>query len=223
LFAGKTSTGFIKVTGSGTMSLFATDFTLSTDNIWLSDNGKTWNDHANVVLGLGDNFAVDSSGNLYANNANLTNVTASGTISASTITGSTISGAKISASEMTTTTITASEFTNGTTFNVTAGGHLNCSSATIGGWNVNESSLSSPSGSLTFSSGGGGITSSFFNSNADGKTTITDLEVLNSLTINGDAVFTCNGTGEITGNTTIGGTLTVNTDKIIVGTAEGLA
>lgn len=186
LFAGKTSTGFIKVSGGGAMSLFATTFTLSTDNIWLSDSGTTWNNHANVVLGLGSNFAVDSSGNLYANNANLTNITANGTISGSTITGSEISGATISASEMTTTTITASEFTNGDTFSVSAAGHLTCSSASIGGWEVSDSGggfsnsatgfSMSPSGGLNFSG------DNTFGVDSSGKLTATGAEIDGKIT-----------------------------------------
>ena len=206
LFAGQTSTGFIKVTGAGVVSLYATDFTLSTSNIWLSDSGTTWNGHGDIVLGLGSNFAVDSKGNLYANNANLTNITASGTISGSTITGGTISGAKITASEMEASTITATEITNGQTFSLSSGGRLTCTSASIGGWEVGESSISNSSGGFTLNPSGG-ITSGYLNTDANGKTTIEDLEVLNSLTINGDAAFVCNGTGEITGDTEIGGKL----------------
>jgi hypothetical protein len=44
LFAGKTSTGFIKVDGSGAMSLYATSFKLEVkDKIYLSDTATSWN------------------------------------------------------------------------------------------------------------------------------------------------------------------------------------
>lgn len=186
LFAGKTSTGFIKVTGAGVMSLYATDFTLSTSNIWLSDSGTTWNGRGDIVLGLGSNFAVDSKGNLYANNANLTNITASGTISGSTITGTEISGSTITASEMSASTITATEFTNGTTFSVTSEGHLTCSSASIGGWEVSDSGggfsnsstgfSMSPSGGLSFSG------TNTFGVDSTGKLTATGAEIDGKIT-----------------------------------------
>lgn len=177
LFAGKNGVGYIKVNSNGNMSLYATLFTLTTDNIYLSDTGTTWEGHADTVLGLGENFAVDSKGNLIANNATINNLTAvggtfSGTISSSaTISGGTIMGATI-------------QNGNGS-FEVTADGHLTCTSATIGGWEVNKDSLSSPSGSMVLSSGSGGISSKYFNSDADGVTTIEDLEVINSLKTSG--------------------------------------
>lgn len=107
LFAGKTGTGFIKVDGSGEMSLYATSFKLevSGDNpIYLSNSSKDWTlgsgDSAktikNTVLGLGNSFAVDNKGNLYANNATINNLTAVGGSFSGTITSSaTISGGRI--------------------------------------------------------------------------------------------------------------------------------
>lgn len=189
LFAGKTSVGYIKVDNTGAMSLFATKFTLQTSNIYLSDTGTTWEGHADTVLGLGTKFAVDSKGNLTANDATINNLTAvggsfSGTISSeATISGGTIMGAIIK---------------NGNgSFEVTADGHLTCTSATIGGWKVDKDSLSSATGSLKLNSGTGGISSKYFNSDDEGVTEIEDLKVIKSLT----ATDTCQVS--IEGNTGI--------------------
>lgn len=74
---------------------------------------------------------------------------------------------------------------NSPTFKLNGGtGHLTCTSATIGGWDVSASGLSSPSGSMSFSPSGG-ISSDYFNSTIEGVTEIKDLKVLNSLTTSG--------------------------------------
>lgn len=183
LFAGRTSVGYIKIDNNGNMSLMATIFTLKTNkgdgqDIYLSNTITSWTvnevEKSNILLGIGTNFAVDNKGNLYANNATINNLTAvggtfSGTISSSaTISGGTIMGAIIK---------------NGNgSFEVTADGHLTATSATIGGWKVDKDSLSSPSGTMKLSSGTGGISSTYFNSDANGVTSIEALEVKKSLT-----------------------------------------
>lgn len=226
LFAGKTSTGFIKVTGAGAMSLYATtNFTLSTSNIWLSDSGKTWNGHSDIVLGLGSNFAVDSKGNLYANNATLTNINASGTITGSEISGGSIEGANIFASTLDIGGYTAGSAGSGnfsvdssgnliigdaTTFKVTSGGELTCTSASIGGWKVTKDNIQSSNGGFTLNPACG-ISSANLNTDENGTTHVTDLEIINSFkvvaTSGGNAVLSADSSGNISfdGDIDIGG------------------
>ena len=79
---------YISFNNSGNMDISASNFTLSTDNIYISDTSKSFTINGvsrSVVLRMGSNFGVTSGGTLYANNANI-----SGTISGSTITGGSI-------------------------------------------------------------------------------------------------------------------------------------
>ena len=152
LFAGKTSSGFIKVNGSGEMSLFATAFKLQvigTNPIYLSNETTNWTvnniNRSNIVLGLGNSFGVDNKGSLYAKGATLDDIDANGVISSANIYATTLdignykkgtpgSGA-LSVSQNGTLTIGSS-----TVFQVTPKGELTCTSATIGGWKVSSSS-----------------------------------------------------------------------------------
>lgn len=159
LFAGKTSTGFIKVDGSGAMSLYATAFTLEVPNsIYLSNTPKAWTvngvSRSNIVLGLGTNFGVDKLGNLYANNATINNLQAvggsfSGNITSSAnISGGTIEGADLIGGNIYVPT------KEGAKFSVDATGKLVAESANIGGWEVGAAGSASDgfrSGSLVMS------------------------------------------------------------------------
>ena len=225
LFAGKTSVGYIKIDNSGNMSLMATVFTLKTNkgdgqDIYLSNTITSWTvngtEKSNILLGIGTNFAVDNKGNLYANNATINNLTAvggtfSGTISSSaTISGGTIMGAIIK---------------NGNgSFEVTAYGHLTCTSATIGGWKVSRSGISNQSGGFSLNPLAG-ITSTYLNTDKDGLTTITDLKVTDTFELSGKGwisgslkigassyisekyIFYVNGTSYLYGDTTIKGNI----------------
>ena len=207
LFAGKTNTGFVKVNSSGQMSLYATEFTLQTSNIYLSDSGTSWEGHADTVLGLGKKFAVDSKGNLTANDATINNLTAvggnfSGTISSSaTISGGTIKGAIIQ---------------NGNaSFEVTAGGHLTANSANIGGWHVSEGGgfsnpsngfSMSPTGGLGFSGSGGN-----FGVDGTGKMSATGADIAGKITAKDGEIG-----GWLIGEKTLtGGSLILNSEGSI--------
>lgn len=181
LFAGKTSVGYIKIDNGGNMSLMATVFTLKTNkgdgqDIYLSNTITSWkvgeSEKSNILFGVGTKFAVDNKGNLYANDATINNLTAvggtfSGTISSSaTISGGTIMGAIIK---------------NGNgSFEVSADGHLTCTSATIGGWKVTKTEIQSTNGGFRLNPGNG-ISSKYLNTNEEGVTTVENLKVKTSL------------------------------------------
>ncbi len=139
LYAGKNGVGYIRVDSTGTMDLLATSFTLKSDSIYLSDVGTSWNNQNDVVLGLGNNFSVTSSGKLTANDVAITG----GTLSIGNSFSVTSSGA-----------LTASS--------ATIGGKLTCSSgSSIGPFSVDSNSIytgswSSSSGRVFMCSGTSG-------------------------------------------------------------------
>ena len=159
----------------------ATVFTLKTNkgdgqDIYLSNTITSWkvgdSEKSNILFGVGTKFAVDNKGNLYANDATINNLTAvggtfSGTISSSaTISGGTIMGAIIK---------------NGNgSFEVTADGHLTCTSATIGGWKVTKTEIQSTNGGFKLNPGNG-ISSKYLNTDEDGITTVENLKVKTSM------------------------------------------
>ena len=216
LFAGKTSTGFIKVDGSGAMSLYATAFTLEVpDSIYLSNTPKAWTvngvSRANIVLGLGTNFGVDKSGNLYANNATINNLQAvggsfSGNITSSAnISGGTIEGADLIGGNIYVPT------KEGANFSVDSTGKLVADSANIGGWEVGAAGSASDgfrSGSLVMSPSTGLNYNELFTVDDKGNLKATGAE-LDTLTVKNG--FTMPADSQSTNS------MTVYADKIWLG------
>ena len=106
-------------------------------------------------------------------------------------------------------------------FSVDSDGGLTATSGTIGGWEVGPSTLSC--GGLTLG-GGGGISSSLFNvDETTGATTIEDLIVINTLTVNGTGTLTCDGGATFGGDVSLTGGLTIDTASLTVGDATAYA
>lgn len=219
LYAGKDSVGYIKVANNGAMSLYATAFKLEvtgTNPIYLSNEEKSWTvtkltkqsdgsfkeetDTTNIVFGLGSNFAVDKSGNLYAKNVQLTNITASGAITGSTVSGSTVSGSKISGGTIVAAHIYGPSADN-KTFELTTAGKLICSSAEIGGWNVENNSGGFSNGNTYVSSSGIGYNNKKFYVDKDGNLFATSATFDSSLDVKatrgGNNVFSVDSSGNL--------------------------
>ena len=236
----------ITFTAEGELSLKSTKFTLESTDVYLSDTAKSFNNIAgnesvSLILKAGNNFGVTKGGTLYCTGAQITgNITATtlkcenGTIGGwsigkETLTGGgvtlnsstgTIDGASITAGKINGGSIDGAVITGGSlsigsgnkTFSVNNQGEFSATAGSIGGWTITPTALTGNGVSL----GGGGISSTYWTVGEDGKTTITDLVVTNSLTVNGDGKFSCAGDATITGG------LTVNTDVLKVGTATAL-
>lgn len=150
--------------------------------------------NANAEIGgyplqVSDNFKVDWAGNLTAVGGTFTgtihatggtitgSLTATGTISGGTIDGAEITGGSININDK---------------FTVDSNGRLVCTSAEIGGWEVKNNSTGFTNGSMTFNPGSG-ISSPYWNTSKDGKTTIKHLEVEERMTAVNSANFYITG------------------------------
>ena len=139
------------------------------------------------------NFRVDWAGNLYANGATVYGAiyasdgkftgeieATSGEIGGWTIGTDTLTGGNVTLNSGGSITIK-----DASTFHVTNDGKLTCASATIGGWNVSpaEGQDGFRCGNLVMSPTGGLDFNKLFTVDDKGKTTIQDLEVVNSLKV----------------------------------------
>lgn len=131
------------------------------------------------------NFKVDWAGNLYCNGMNAENANLSGTLNVGesltvegTLTGGTINGAEI----------TGGSININNKFTVDSNGRMVCTSANIGGWEVQDTST----GGFTYPAGNFSVTPTGLNFNdmltvdANGQTTIKDLIVTDSATFQND-------------------------------------
>jgi hypothetical protein len=149
------------VSGQG-QAVFDTSFirgsltasSVSTPGIDIDSNGNlTANNFSLYANGFmyasGGNFQVDASGNLYAENVNITgeiNAT-SGSVSGDLVSGGTISGVELSIGS----NFEVDAFGNLSANNATLTGTINASSGTIGGYSIDATSLYS--GTISLQSG----------------------------------------------------------------------
>lgn len=118
----------------------------------------------NILLQVGQNFGVDSSGNLYASGANLKSATVSGTITASTLTATTggkIGGWTINGNSLknnngtvildgSTGKITSKQSDGEDSFEINADGSINANAGSIGGWKITKNTIESTDGKTGF-------------------------------------------------------------------------
>ena len=174
----------------GTGELTAFDFSLKagTSNGYIRMNTRAYATGYPLWLGTsenGANFKVDWAGNLYCNGMNAENANLSGTLNVGesltvqgTLTGGTINGAEITGGSID---------INGK-FTVNSDGRMVCTSANIGGWEVQDTST----GGFTYPAGNFSVTPTGLNFNdmltvgANGQTTIKDLIVTDSATFQND-------------------------------------
>ena len=172
LQAGKSETGYIKISSSASVPF------------WVGADSDDENSPY---------FKVDWAGNLYAKGATISGAvyasqgSFTGTISAK---NGDIGGWSIGTDTLTGGNITLNSggsitIKDESTFHVTNNGKLTCTSATIGGWNVSpaEGADGFRCGNLVMSPTGGLDFNKVFTVDDKGKTTIQDLEVVNSLKV----------------------------------------
>lgn len=174
----------------GTGEFTAFDFSLKagTSNGYIRMNTRAYATGYPLWLGTsenGANFKVDWAGNLYCIGMNAENANLSGTLNVGesldvkgTLTGGTINGAEI----------TGGSININDKFTVDSNGRLVCTSANIGGWEVQDTST----GGFTYPAGNFSVTPTGLNFNdmltvgANGQTTIKDLIVTDSATFQND-------------------------------------
>ena len=243
-----------KVTGTNGTAVEGTDFTIKSKTFNLQAGTIEYDDENNSInkeikinssattypLQIGAKFKVKWDGSLTAKDATFQgNIESSATIKGGNIEGAAIKGGTITGSSI--------QIPGGETplFTVNSLGEFTATKGSIGGWEITRDALSGNGVTL----GSSGISSGYWNVGENGITTIKDLTVTNSLTVNyastetrqienniqqSRAVFLPsildgagggNGTPpaamvSIAGNTSIAGNLTISSKTLLKGDTQ---